>query len=79
MELLIQLFFALVLLSIAWSLALSYLAGPMGMLKKTGVLRAGRGASRLIWRGFVGIVRLLFGRRRLGIRRTRLRAPTRRF
>jgi hypothetical protein len=79
MELLIHFLFALVLLSIAWSLALSYLAGPMAMFKKTGVLRAGRGASRLLWRGFVGIVRLLFGRRRFGIRQTRLRAPTRRF
>ena len=69
MDTIIRLGFAIVLLLVALSLALSFLAGPIGILRKTGALRVGRWAAISTGRGAVGLFRLLTRRRRPRIRR----------
>ena len=65
---------AIVLLLMALDMAMSYLAGPMGILKKTGAIKAGRWAARAAWRAVAGLTRLLLKRRRPRIRRLSSRA-----
>lgn len=74
MDTIIRLGFAIVLSLITLGLVLSFLAGPIGLLKRTGALRAGRWATRSTRRGAVGLFRLLVGRRRPRIRRIGSRA-----
>ena len=76
MDTLISLVVAIALLLITLSLALSFLSGPIGLLKKTGALRAGRWAVRSTGRGVAGLFRLLLRRRRPRFRRLGSRPPT---
>lgn len=69
MDTIIRLGFAIALLLITLNLALSFLAGPIGLLKRTGALRVGRWALRSTARGVIGLSRLLPGRRRPRFRR----------
>lgn len=67
MELLIGFGFGIILLFLALSLALSFLAGPLAVLKKAGAVRWGRWAIRSVWRALSYLRWLLFrGRRRRG-------------
>ncbi|MBI4032571.1 hypothetical protein HY374_02600 [Candidatus Berkelbacteria bacterium] len=61
--------FALLLLFLTLSVAMTYLAGPMALARKTGVLRAGRWFFRATSRGLVGTLRVLTKTRRPRIRR----------
>ena len=61
--------FGLVLLFVTLSLAFSYLAGPMAIVRKTGVLKVGRWLAKAVWRGFVGLARVATKTRRPRIRR----------
>lgn len=76
MDAIIRLGVGIVLLLITLGMAMSFLAGPIGILKKTGALKAGRWAIRSAWRGVTGVTRLLFKRRRPRIRRHSSRVPT---
>jgi hypothetical protein len=76
MESIIHLGFAIVLLLVTLGLALSFLSGPIGLLKKTGALGAGRWAVRSTGRGVAGLFRLLLRRRRPRFRRLGSRPPT---
>lgn len=76
MDAIIRLGFCIVLLLVTLGMAFSFLAGPIGILKKTGALKAGRWAVRSTWRGLAGLFRLLLKRRRPRIRRLSSRAPT---
>ena len=76
METIIPFVVAIVLLLMTLGMAMSFLAGPIGILKKTGALRAGRWAVRSAWRGLAGLFRLLLRRRRPKIRRLSSRVPT---
>ena len=69
MEALIPLLFGLVLLLITLGMALSYLAGPMSLLRKTGVLQGVRWIVRSLARGVAAGVRLLVRGRRARVRR----------
>jgi hypothetical protein len=75
-EAIIRLGFCLVLLLVTLGMVMSFLAGPIGILKKTGALKAGRWAIRSLWRGTAGLLRLLLKRRRPRIRRHPSRVPT---
>ena len=76
METITRLGVAIVLLLMMLGMAMTFLAGPIGILKKTGAMKGGRWAVRSTWRGLVGLFRLLFRRRRPKIRRLSSRAPT---
>jgi hypothetical protein len=76
MDTIIRLGFCIVLLLITLGMAMSFLAGPIGILKKTGALKAGRWAGRSAWRGTIGLFRFVLKRRRPRIRRFSSRAPT---
>jgi hypothetical protein len=69
MEPIIRLGFAIVLLLVTLNLAVSFLAGPIGLLKKTGALKTGRWVIRSTGRGLAGLFRVLRGRRRSRVRR----------
>ncbi len=69
MDTIIRLGFAIVLLLVTLGLALSFLAGPIGLLRKTGAFAAGRWTLRSTGRGIAGLSRLLLRRRRPRIRR----------
>jgi len=60
---------ALLLLLLTLSVAMSYLAGPMAVTRKTGAFRAGRWAARTGWRCLSGTVRAVSRSRRPRIRR----------
>lgn len=75
MEQFIALGFGLVLLLITLRLALSFLSGPMSLLRKTGVLRGVRWTLRSLWRG----VRLLVRGRQARVRRPSSRPVYRNF
>lgn len=76
MEPILNLLFAIALLLITLSLAFSYLAIPMGILRRSGALWA----VRRIGRGLRSIIASLLGvvvrRRRPRARRGHLRTPT---
>jgi hypothetical protein len=76
MDTIIRLGLGIVLLLVTLGMALSFLASPIGLLRKTGALKAGRWAGRSAWRGLMGVIRLLFKRRRPRIRRHASRVPT---
>lgn len=76
MDAIIPLGVCIVLLLVTLGMAMSFLAGPIGILKKTGALKAGRWAVRSTWRGAAGLFRLLLKRRRPRIRRHSSRVPT---
>jgi hypothetical protein len=78
MTTLLRLGFGLVLLGMTLGLALSFLAGPMGVLKRTGALKAARWLARAICRTIVLMFRLVTKTRRLHIRRPGARQMTRR-
>jgi hypothetical protein len=69
--------FAIVLLLITLDIALSYLAGPVSLLKRTGAQKAGRWAARSVWRGTQQLFRFLIRGRRPRIRRAPSRASAR--
>ena len=75
MDTIIRLSVCIVLLLVTLGMAMSFLAGPIGILKKTGALKAGRWAARSAWRGTAGLFRLLLKRRRPRIRRQLSRVP----
>ena len=79
MDLLISLAFSIVLLLMTFSLATKYLAGPLMVLRKLGVLKVGRWLVVKLWRGIVAIYRALMGVRRRRIRLPRARAFIRLF
>ena len=79
MELLISLLIGLVLLLITLGMALSYLAGPMSLLRKTGVLQGVRWALRSVARGVAASIRLLVRGRRARVRRPPSRPAFRHF
>lgn len=64
MEILICLGVAVVLLFLTVSVALAFLAGPVGILKKAGAWRAARRLLRFLWRALVGLLRVLVRGRR---------------
>ena len=76
MDTIIRLGVCIALLLVMLGMAMSFLAGPIGIVKKTGALKAGRWAVRSVWRGVAGLFRLLLKRRRPRIRRNPSRAPT---
>ena len=76
MEQLIRIGFALVLLAIALSIASSFLAGPLAVLKRFGVVALARWAVRSLWRAIKGLTRLLIRGQRRRIRRSPSRAST---
>ena len=76
MEPIVNLGVAILVLLIALSMALSYMSGPLAVLKRSGALRAGRRVGRLLWRGLASLSRLCLRRRRPRIRRDHTRAPT---
>ena len=69
MEALIPLLVGLVLLLITLGMALSFLAGPMSLLRKTGVLQGIRWIVRSLARAVAAGVRLLVRGRRARVRR----------
>jgi hypothetical protein len=77
MEQLTPLLFGLVLLVVTLGMALSFLAGPMSLLRKTGVLRGIRWTLRSLGRAVAGGVRLLVRGRRARVRRPPSRAAFR--
>lgn len=68
--------FGIVLLLVTLDLALSFLGGQMGILKRTGALKAVRWALRSVWRGLARLMPILLRGRRPRIRRGLSRAPT---
>jgi len=79
MEQLIALLFGLLLLLITLGLALSFLAGPMSLLRKTGVVRGVGWTLRSLGRGVTSGVRLLVRGRRAQVRRPPSRPAFRQF
>ena len=86
MDDLVRLGFAVVLLLVALYVAIGFLAVPMAILRRTGVLRLARVAKRALrwllrrcWRGLIWLVRCLTSRRRPRIRRPLAGAFTRLF
>jgi len=79
MEQLIPLLFGLFLLLVTLGIALSFLSGPMSLLRKTGVLRGVRWTLRSLGRGVAGGVRLLVRGRRARVRRPPSRPAFRNF
>ena len=75
---LMRLGFGIVLLLMALSLALSYLAGPMAIARKSGAVKAGSRMLKASWRSVVGLVRVLTKSRRPRIRRPAGPSPVRR-
>ena len=71
----LMLVFAIVLLLITLGMVLSFLAGPIGLLKKTGTLRVAGWAMRSVGRGLAAIVRLAFRGRRRRVRRRPTTSP----
>ena len=69
----------IVLLLITLRIALSFLAGPMSFLRKTGVTRGFRWMLRSLWRGAAGSLRLLVRGRRARVRRPSSRPAFRNF
>ena len=61
--------FGVLLLFVTLSLAFSYLARPMAIARKSGVLKAAKGLAKAGWRGLVGLVRAVTKTRRPRIRR----------
>ena len=76
MEPIIRLGFAIVLLLFTLSLAVSFLAGPLRVLRRAGVHRALRRVVRALLRGLVSLMRLVIRRRRPRVRRGHTRAAT---
>ena len=76
MEVLIRLAFAVVLLWVTLAVALSYLAGPTGFLKKAGAWKIGSWTIRSLWRGLAGLVRLAIRGRRPRFRRAHSQTPS---
>jgi len=79
MEQLIPLLFGLFLLLVTLGIALSFLAGPMSLLWKTGVLRGVRWTLRSLGRRVAGGFRLLVRGRRARVRRPPSRPAFRNF
>lgn len=79
MEHLIVLVFGLLLLLVTLGLALSFLSGPMALLRKTGVFQGVRWVVRTFWRGLAGGVRILVRGRRARVRRPPSRPVVRQF
>ncbi len=75
---LVRLGFGLVLLFVTLSIAMSFLAGPMGVLKRTGALKVARWFARAVWRSLVLAFQLVTKTRRLHIRRPGARHIARR-
>ena len=69
MDDLLRLGFVTVLLVLMLGLLAGFLAVPMMILRKTGVLRIARRTIRGIWRGLVALFRLLRNRKRRKVRR----------
>lgn len=59
----------MVLLWLTFSTALSFLGGPVAVLRRSGLLRLGRRGLRLLWNGALAGVRCLGRRRRRRVRR----------
>jgi hypothetical protein len=76
MEPIVNLGFAIFLLLVTLSLALSFLSGPLSLLRRTGVHRALRRFGSGLWRALAALLRLLLRRRRPRVRRGHTRAPT---
>ena len=68
-ELLLRMALAVVLMILVLYLAVGFLAVPMGILRRSGVLRAVRWVLRTSRRGIRGVWQLLRSRRRRRIRR----------
>jgi hypothetical protein len=75
-EPIINIGFAIILLLLTLSLALSFLSGPMSLLRRAGVHRAIMRLGGALWRALAYLVRGLFRRRRPRARRGHTRAPT---
>lgn len=69
MELLLGLVLLLIPLSIALSMDISWLANPIGIVRKLRVMALARWAIRSIWRGLGMLLRLSLQGRRPRIRR----------
>ena len=68
MDDLIHLGFAIILLLITLSLALSFLSGPISLLRRTRAPRVGRWAMASFWRGLKMLTRYVFANRRRRVR-----------
>ena len=69
MEDIVRLGFAAVLLIVTLYVALGFMAVPLMILRKAGVLRVVRWITRKFWRGLVGLIRIpirIFNSRRRG-------------
>ena len=76
LETLTRLGVAVVLLFLTLSVALAFLAGPIGVLKKAGAWRAARRLLRFSWGGLVGLLRVLVRGRRPRFHRGNTRGGT---
>ena len=65
----IRLGFAVVLMLLALSVAIRFMAVPMMILRKAGAVRVVRWFIRTSWRGVLGLLRFLTSRRRRRVRR----------
>jgi len=68
-ETIVRLGFAVALLLVTLSFAISFMAVPLMILRKTGTLRVVRWAIRKSWRAFVGLLQFakrIFNARRRG-------------
>ena len=75
---LVRIGFALLLLLMTLSFAMSFLAGPLSLLKRAGVVKALRWFTRAAWRALVLVFQLIARTRRLHIRRPGARHAIRR-
>jgi hypothetical protein len=75
-ERIVNLGFAIALLLMTLSMALSALSGPLSLLRRAGAHRAFRRLGGGLWRVIASLVRLLLRRRRPRARRGHTRAPT---
>ena len=68
-DILVRLGFAVALLLVTLSFAISFMAVPLMILRKTGTLRVVRWIIRKLWRAFVGLFQIakrIFNARRRG-------------
>jgi hypothetical protein len=75
---LVRLGVGLILLFLTLSFAMSFLAGPMSLLKKAGVFKTLRWFLRGVWRSLAFIFQLVTRTRRLHVRRPGARHAVRR-
>ena len=69
MDYVVHLGFLIVLMLLALSMVIGFLAVPLTFLRKTGALRVVRWFFRVCWLGVINLLRLATSRRRRRVRR----------